>query len=41
VDSHSKEIISVRTVGNINVPSVCELLELIRTRLRGRPLPAL
>jgi hypothetical protein len=38
VDSHSKEIISVRTVGNINPPSVCELLELIRTRHAGTPV---
>jgi hypothetical protein len=38
VDSHSKEIISVRTVCNINAPSVCELIELIRTRHAGTPL---
>ena len=38
VDSHSKEISSVRTAGNINAPSVCELLELIRTRHAGTPL---
>ena len=38
VDSHSKEIISVRTAGNINAPSVCELLELICTRHAGTPV---
>jgi transposase len=32
VDSHSKEIISLRTEGNINAGSVCELLALVRTR---------
>jgi transposase len=38
VDSHSKEIISVRTAGNINAPSVCDLLELISTRHPGVPI---
>jgi transposase len=32
VDSHSKDIISLRTEGNINALSVCELLEMIRTK---------
>jgi len=32
VDSHSKEIISLRTEGNIHAQSVCELLEMIRAR---------
>lgn len=32
VDSHSKDIISLRTEGSINALSVCELLEMIRTQ---------
>ncbi|MDB6139045.1 MAG: transposase [Verrucomicrobiaceae bacterium] len=32
VDSHSKEILSIRTPGNINAQSVCELLALIRDK---------
>ena len=32
VDSHSKEIISIRTTGYINAVIVCELMQTIRTR---------
>jgi hypothetical protein len=38
VDRHSKEIISVRTAGNINAPSACQLLGLISTCHPGVPI---
>jgi len=38
VDSHSKEIISLRTAGNINAQSVCDLLDLIAARHSGQCL---
>lgn len=38
LDSHSKEVITVRTIGNINAESVCELIDSIR---RGHPDQAL
>lgn len=32
VDSHSKELVSVRTAGSVNAETVCELIELIVSR---------
>ena len=38
LDSHGKEIISVRTADNINAETVCGLLELVSTRHPGVPI---
>jgi transposase len=38
VDAHSKQLITVRTTGNIQGAAVCELLELIRKRNPGVPV---